>query len=55
MWQCKLLSLCTMFKDHIDIVNYTVEPLILLSSEALYRDNTGGPSFQRFIYLYLYL
>lgn len=37
-----------MFKDHIDIVNYTAEPvpLILLSSEALYRDGTGGPSLQ---------
>lgn len=55
MWQCKLLSLCIMFKDHIDIVNYTVEPLILLSSEALYRDGTGGPSFQRFVCLYLYI
>lgn len=37
-----------MLKDHIDIVNYTAEPvpLILLSSEALYRDGTGGPSLQ---------
>lgn len=48
MWRCKLLSLCIMFKDHIDIVNYTAEPvpLILLSSEALCREGTGGPSFQ---------